>query len=216
MAKKKRKDDAEWDLPEFDEVQYMRTEIRSARAAIVAVLWAVPAALVSWGITLANLAVVAFFAGLGMMFLLKWLVPLVGVETKEWKRRDWLGHGTTFFFSWLAFWILLLNPPFADLTNPHIVSVSVGTGTVGCGGTLYSVPTGTYNLTVSAGDNVGVAGVSANFGGTSSVNLIPKGGILWQTSWAVSGIASVTITARDVNGHVSPACTVTVTPGPAP
>jgi hypothetical protein len=190
--------------------------MRSARAAIAAVLWAVPAALVSWGITLANLAVVAFFAGLGMMFLLKWIVPLVGVDTKEWKRRDWFGHGTTFFFSWLAFWILLLNPPFADLTNPHIVSVSVGQGTVGCGGTLYSVPAATYFLNVSAGDNVGVAGVTADFGGASPVELGPEGGILWKTTWSVSGTASVTITARDVNGHVSPACTVTVTPQPPP
>jgi len=212
VAKKKRKDDPDWEPPEFDEVRFMRTEMRAARAAIVVVLWAVPAALVSWGLTLIGIAVVAFFAGLGMMFLLKWIIPLVRVDTSKYKRKDWLGHGGTFFFSWLAFWILLLNPPFADLTNPAIYAVTVDGRSVGCGGTLSGVSVMVdHPLNVNAGDNVGVADVTVDFGGTP-LSMIHDSGTLWAWPWHVtSSPASATIRAKDVNGHLSDPCKVTVT-----
>ncbi len=215
VAKKKRKEDTDLDLPEFDEVEYMKTEMRSARAAIFAVIWAVPAALVSWGLTIAGIAVVAFFAGLGVMFLLKWIYPLVRVDTSQWKRKDWMGHGITFFFSWLAFWILLLNPPFADLTNPVIAGVAVdGRVVPGTCGTLSGVAAGTHYLNVTAGDNVLVTAVTADFGGGNHVNMTRSGDSLWTYHpWTTAGQASkVTIVARDSNGHLSTPCAVTVNP----
>ncbi len=212
MAKKKRKDEGEWEPPEFDEVEYMKTEMHAARAAIVAVLWAVPSALVSWGLTLGGIAIVAFFAGLGMLFLLKWVYPLVKVNTTQWKRRDWMGHGVTFFFSWLAFWILLLNPPFADLTNPSIASVAVNNRAVGCGGVLANV-TLPLNLTVTAGDNVGVALVTAEFTAGTPLPMTQTSETAWKfNGWRPSASpASVTFQAKDVNGHLSAPCTIRVT-----
>jgi len=213
VAKKKNKrDDPNWEPPEFDEVQFMRTEMRSARAAIVVVLWAVPAALVSWGLTLLGIAVVAFFAGLGMMFLLKWIIPLVRVDTSKYKRKDWLGHGGTFFFSWLAFWILLLNPPFADLTSPAIYAVTVDGRAVGCGAILAGVSVDPHSLNVSAGDNVGIAIVTVEFTTGSPLGMDHVGGTLWTYLWDVpSSPASATIVAKDVNGHLSAPCKVIVT-----
>src|SRR3989442_9326131 len=139
----------------------MKKEMRAAKATIIIVLWTLPAALLSWGLTLAGVAVVAFFAGLGIMFLLKWLLPLLKVGISEYKRKDWIGHGATFFFTWLAFWILLLNPPFADLTNPVILGVTTpGEAWVGCEGTLHPRSV-TVTLNVSAAANVAVARVTA-------------------------------------------------------
>ncbi len=219
VAKKKRKDEAELNLPEFNEVEYMKTEMKAARAAIVAVIWAVPAALVSWGFTIAGIAIVAFFAGLGIMFLLKWIYPLVRVDTSQWKRRDWMGHGVTFFFSWLAFWILLLNPPFSDLTNPVITGVTVdGRAVPNICGALTSVPAGSHYLNVTAGDNVGVGHVTLVFGGGNEIEMAGgPGNPLWTYyPWTTptTGPRTVTIVAKDLNGHLSAPCVVTVTPNP--
>jgi hypothetical protein len=56
---------------------------------------------------------------------------MLGIEVSGFKRRDWMTHGITYFFSWLAFWILLLNPPFGDFTPPTIQAISVSPYYVG-------------------------------------------------------------------------------------
>jgi len=82
VAKKKRKEEPEVEVPDFDEVKFMRGEMRALRVTVLVVLWAIPAALVSWVLTVPPLSVsvVAFFAGIGMLFLLKWVLPILKVD----------------------------------------------------------------------------------------------------------------------------------------
>ena len=210
MAKKKRKEEPEVEVPDFDEVKFMRGEMRALRVTVLVVLWAIPAALVSWVLTVPPLSVsvVAFFAGIGMLFLLKWVLPILKVDISEWKRKDWMGQGSTFFFTWLAVWILLLNAPFADLTPPLIVGVNVGGVPVACGGTVS--PNG-YRaiLNVSVGDNVGVTSVTWQPSGSGANNMNHVGGILWNTSSPVPS-TGITIVAKDANGNAV-VCGITVT-----
>ena len=201
----KRDKSPEWKPPEFDEVEFMHKEMRAAKATILVVLWTVPSALLSFGLTVAGAPIVAFFAGIGMMFLLKWIFPILKVDISAYKRKDWLGHGATFFFSWLAFWILLLNPPFADLTSPMILGVSAtgSGGWVGCGGgPLTGIAGRNVTVNVSASDNVAVAQVTVAAGSTST-NLNHVAGTLWQGPVAFPGAGQMTVTVRDVNGHAS-------------
>src|SRR5207244_2160850 len=65
---------------------------------------------------------------------------LFGFKTESFKRRDWIGHGITYFFSWLAFWIILLNPPFSDHVPPTIQSISVSPYHGGYTGDLACLP----------------------------------------------------------------------------
>ena len=201
MAKKDKA--ADWAPPEFDEVKFMHTEMRAARSTIAVVLWTVPAALLSYGLTVSGVAVVAFFAGIGMMFLLKWILPILRIDVSEYKQKDWLGHGATFFFSWLAFWILLLNPPFADLTSPTIVSVSIDGVPLGCDGGVDTKAGGNNTISVVAGDNVGVTRVAAGI-----LNLTVAGGVWTGTLGPRTGPKD--IVAYDAVGHRSPPCTVNV------
>ncbi|MGQ0797099.1 MAG: hypothetical protein ACT4OI_04435, partial [Methanobacteriota archaeon] len=128
MARRKRKDEEPgWAAPEFDEVEFMRKEISSARMAVFVVAWAVVGALFSFGATVVGLHPLgAFLIGLFMFGGLYFVFPLVGVSVETFKRRDWFGQGGTYFFSWLAFWILLLNQPIADFTAPTIHGITVG------------------------------------------------------------------------------------------
>jgi hypothetical protein len=178
----------------------MKKEMRAAKTTIIVVLWTLPSAILSYGLTLAGVAVVAFFAGIGMMLLLKWIMPLLKVDISEYKRKDWIGHGATFFFSWLAFWILLLNPPFADLTSPVILGVAVDSIAVGCGQN-FNENNLTAALRVRAGDNVAVTLVKAG-----AINLTPQSGV-WIGS--LSG-GRYDIVAYDGAGHASNPCQITI------
>ena len=203
MAKKKRESE-EWKEPEFDEVDFMRKEIRLARGAIVTVLWAVPAALIGYTLTIWNPGLgpaLAFLAGVAMLYLLKWVFPRVGVITGKFKRRDWVGHTASFLFSWLAFWILLLNAPFADLTAPTITAVTVNGMSVSCGGSVAAAQ-GLIVLNVTASDNVGVAGVSFSIG-SNAPNPLSRVGNLWQASFTAITITPVTVVASDTGGRSS-------------
>src|SRR5256885_6411719 len=125
MARRKRKDDTPaWVAPDFDEVGFMRREIEGARAAVATIAWAVVGALVGFALY-SVLPVLAFFGGIAVGFGMYFIFPLLGFKTESFKRRDWIGHGITYFFSWLAFWIILLNPPFSDHVPPTIQSISV-------------------------------------------------------------------------------------------
>ena len=198
MAKKDK--GAEWKPPEFDEIEFMKKEMRAAKTTIIVVLWTLPSAVLSYGLTLAGVAVVAFFAGIGMMFLLKWIFPILKVDISEYKRKDWIGHGATFFFSWLAFWILLLNPPFADLTSPVILGVAVDTIAVGCGQN-FNETNSSAAVQVRAADNVGVTLVKAG-----AVSLTPQSGV-WIGALQVG---RYDIVAYDGAGHASNPCQITI------
>ncbi|TLZ76862.1 MAG: hypothetical protein E6K08_04720 [Methanobacteriota archaeon] len=176
MARRKRKEDEpDWVPPEFDEVGYMRQEIQGAHAAIATIGWAVIGAVVAL-LLYAVLPVLAFFAGIAVGFGMYFVFPLIGINTDGFKRRDWVGHGITYFFSWLAFWILLLNPPFSDHTDPTVQSISVSpyhAGYLGnsshmlsclplLGGSVTAPMAGNDSLYVlfRATDNVGLSDVS--------------------------------------------------------
>lgn len=125
MARRKRKEDeTDWVAPEFDEVTYMRKEIEGGRAALATVGWAIIGAIVSFLLYSVHPGL-AFFAGIAVGFGMYLVLPLTGINIEPFKRRDWFSHGSVYFFSWLAFWILLLNPPFGDFTNPTIQAISV-------------------------------------------------------------------------------------------
>src|SRR5712691_591180 len=167
MARRKRKDDVpDWSPPEFDEVGYMRQEIESARAAVATIAWAAVGALVAFLLTSVHPAL-AFFAGIAVGAGMYFIFPLIGIRTEKFKRRDWTSHGITYFFSWLAFWIILLNPPFGDFVDPTIQAISVSPFTPGYNGTLpclapvdgtVSLPMGTNTsiyVLFRASDNAG-------------------------------------------------------------
>jgi len=172
MARRKRKDETPaWVAPDFDEVGFMRREIEGARAAVATIAWAVVGALVGFALY-SVLPVLAFFGGIAVGFGMYFIFPLIGFKTESFKRRDWIGHGITYFFSWLAFWIILLNPPFSDHVPPTIQSISVSPYHAGYPGDLLCLPpAGSVSMGPSndslyilfrATDNVGLRSVEVH------------------------------------------------------
>ncbi len=132
-AAKKRKgdEDEEFKFPEFDEGEYLRKEIDLAKVTFVTIALSVGVAVLLFAMALEGLAVFAFLLGLVVTFALPRLLkvlPWPKIDLKRLERRDWFGQGAVFLFSWLAFWILLLNVPFADVTPPKVQGVTAANG----------------------------------------------------------------------------------------
>lgn len=147
MARRKRKEEeAIWEPPEFDEVGYMRKEIENAKIALVVIAWAAVGALLAYLFYSLNQLVIGFLIGIFAFGVLYFLLPMIGLPIHGFKRRDWLSHASVYFFSWLAFSILLLNAPFGDHTSPVVGSFEVGSFNAGgnltipASGTLWCIP----------------------------------------------------------------------------
>src|SRR3989442_4183546 len=124
MARRKRKEDEpDWVAPDFDEVGYMRRELEGARAAVATIGWAVIGSLVAFALY-SVLPVLAFFAGIAVGAGMYLVFPLIGIRTEQFKRRDWIGDGSTYFFSSLAFWIILLNTRFSAHLSPQCPTIT--------------------------------------------------------------------------------------------
>ncbi len=212
--RKKKEDDAEFKLPEFSEVDYMRREIQGAKASIMTVILAIPVALVLFAITLSGAVIAAFFLGLALTFLLPRIFkiwPWPKIDVSRFERREWLGHGATFFFSWLAFWILILNVAVVDLTDPVIGGVTVYAGVqtvtiepgVGRQNSVKFVPDNdvVFNLTIQ--ENVALREARITVG-NSTVDLTRLDAARFQRSFQLpAGSYQVEILAVDSSGRTS-------------
>ncbi len=121
VARRKRKDEEpDWVPPEFDEVGFMRKEIENAKIAVVVVGWAAVGAIVAYLLYFYVAPLAGFFVGLLLFGGIYFLLPALGLPISAFKRGDWISRAGTYFFCFLAFFILLLNPPFGDHTSPAV------------------------------------------------------------------------------------------------
>jgi hypothetical protein len=133
MAKKRRKSDEEQEEeyefrpPEFDEKEFIQKELADTRTVIFTVLYAILLGVVAGLLSAADRGFMgpAFLISIAGMFSLPWIYPILGIDSKAFQKRNWLGNIGTFFFTFLAIWILLLNQPFADFAKPTITDATV-------------------------------------------------------------------------------------------
>jgi hypothetical protein len=57
------------------------------------------------------------FAGI---ILLRYIYPFTGVDRESLETKTMIGNFALFFLLFLGLWILFMNPPFSDHTNPSI------------------------------------------------------------------------------------------------
>ena len=158
MARRKRKEEVPvWEPPEFDEVGYMRKEIENAKISLVVIAWAVVGAILAYLFYAFDLAPIGFLLGLLVFGALYFVLPMLGLPIHGFKRRDWASHAMVYFFSFLAFSIILLNAPFGDHTYPEIGSFQAGTFDPG-GSLTVPAPGSMYCYAGTPGSTVTVPG----------------------------------------------------------
>jgi len=132
MAKKRKKDkpepeDYEFRPPDFDEKEFLKKELRDTRSALTTIIYAVSFGMIAGLISMmgTNLAPVAFMVGIAGIVTLKYFYAIAKVDTSEFKKKNWVGNIGTYFFTFLAIWVLMLNMPFSDHAPPSVDSVIV-------------------------------------------------------------------------------------------
>ncbi|MEE9118811.1 MAG: hypothetical protein V3U02_09520, partial [Calditrichia bacterium] len=132
MAKKRKKEKKEegyeFKMPEFDEEEYLKKEVRDAKTFFITFVYAAMIALVSFGLTFVDVAAAVLVGFIAIIFL-RHIYPMLGIDTSLIEKKQWAGNIIMFIFTWLAIWILLSNPPFSDSASPTIDHVEVYYGT---------------------------------------------------------------------------------------
>ncbi|MGA1822253.1 MAG: hypothetical protein ACMUIG_06980 [Thermoplasmatota archaeon] len=115
--------------PEFDETEFLQTENRNAKMIYLSLAVAVVAGLVSFGL----MKLVYLISGDGNLhFMLPVGIPLIffglviylfrrlGIDISNLDWKKWAENGFMYFATWAAIWIISMNPPFSDFSDPVI------------------------------------------------------------------------------------------------
>ncbi|MCD6370754.1 MAG: CvpA family protein [Thermoplasmata archaeon] len=122
--------------PEFDVVEFLKSELKKAKGIIVVFLLAVFIGFISGYIQVLVSTALAAIVGFATLFALKPLLHRLNAEFQ--KRNDWVYAIITFLLIWFLAWTVAINPPFNDVSPPQIRSVEVYNGTAWI--TIYSFP----------------------------------------------------------------------------
>lgn len=132
MAKKRKKDkepqeDYQFVPPDFDEKEFLRKEMRDIRTALLTIVFAVVFGAVAGIIAIASpdFALVGLIIVIAGMVALPTIYRFLRVDTSAFQKKNWAGNFGTFFFTFLAIWVMLMNPPFADHAKPTIEEIVV-------------------------------------------------------------------------------------------
>lgn len=124
--------------PDFDEDAFIHKEMVGFRTTLTLFVAGILAAVVSWGLFIAvDGARVGWLIGMGVFAVffavLKPLYKALRIDISHYKRREWIGSAFLLFFTWLAFWLILINPPVSDFAEPD-VAVYASPGVTETGG----------------------------------------------------------------------------------
>jgi hypothetical protein len=173
MARKKRKvekeeEEYEWVPPEFDEKAFLQKDIKGTRALIVTVLSCLGFAIIGYFVSVSvhwALGFVALFAGI---ILLTFIYPYVGVDRALLERKTIIGNYALFFLLFLGLWVLFLNPPFSDHTDPFIAQPVIW---VEVDGAWTQLTDANRQTLIHAGDPVNITALVTDNGQLSSVQI---------------------------------------------
>jgi len=140
-------------LPKFDKEKYLKKERRNIKITFISFLFGIVMAIVCFGFWAlmgseqGSRWILVLFVGLIDAIFIRYIVQRLGIDLTDFTNKNWLGSYAIYFFSWLIFFIVLVNPPFYDDEAPMIEHI-VLPGMQETGGTV--------GIIAKITDNVGV------------------------------------------------------------
>lgn len=132
MAKKRKKDkkeeeEYEFTPPEFDEKEFLKKEIKDTKVSLMTIAMAVIFGIVAGGIAAINRSLVApaLLIGFGGALSLKYIYEILKIDVSHFQKKNWLGAAGSFFMTFLAVTVLMINVPIADFARPTVDNVIV-------------------------------------------------------------------------------------------
>jgi hypothetical protein len=131
LAKKRRqkiekKEDYIFKPPEYEKSEFIRNELRNAKATLLAFIFAIFMAMISYGfLRLLDDFRVGAVVGLFGIVGLPVIYSSLKIDMAEFEKKTWLGVGAVYIFAWLMISMLIVNPPLTDLAEPQINEISI-------------------------------------------------------------------------------------------
>jgi hypothetical protein len=222
MAKKSKDKDEEEEAcafvpPKFDENEFMQNEIKKGKTTHFTILLGIGMGCLSLGLTAANQKGLAVFFGFLVMVSMKNYFKIVKVDTDFFEKKEWIGAGGTYIFTWVVIWTLLINPPFSDFSSPDIKRIQVFGIDDDDNWTVYKSSNADtlifagedvrINATIT--DNIGVKPESIEMVLDPSIQANVSGPTTWETThlWTLHNVTVgehlISIISEDTNGHTS-------------
>lgn len=219
MAKKRKrqeekKEEREYKPPEFDRLDYIKTEVGISKATMIAALFSIPMALAAMFIVPVGGVAAGFMAGITGIAFVYILLPMVKIDIKPFKWTHWAGIMSTYFLVFLAAWVVLCNPPFNDFASPDIRAVTVSWDggatwanvTATSGSFSFKAPANatTFIIRAQVTDNVelNVNSVMISRGAQPAAMMTQTtNSIIFESTSPVAMFDAFTITASDTNGN---------------
>ncbi|MGA1819851.1 MAG: hypothetical protein ACMUHU_02460 [Thermoplasmatota archaeon] len=112
---------------EFNETEFLQTENKSAKMIYISLGVAVVAGLVSFGIMRILYPfdtglhfTIPLISPVGFAILVVYLFGRFGIDIKELEWKKWLENGFMYILAWFVIWMLSMNPPISDFSDPQI------------------------------------------------------------------------------------------------
>lgn len=201
----KEKEEYEFQMPHFDEEEFISEQKKKARSSFISFGFGILMGIICsavW-VSLGDSSLkwpVTFLLGIcSIGFLIK-IFQFFTIDISTFERKDWLGTGAFYFFTFLAFFIICINPPFYDGSPPVIETFALpGVQEIG----------GHTVLTAKITDNVGLSETNIEIftpsGATINGSLINDGGHMYfydfMNTENISGIFTYRIISKDSNGN---------------
>lgn len=137
MAKKRKKEKEaeekyEFVPPEFDEKQFLRDEMKATKRVVLIVLYGV-----LFGVLAAIVTAMERNGYFGLIMLIigavfiRYFMQTMKIDVSKLTKRNWAESAMYFFFTFLAIWVLAVNPPFFDYVSPEIKNITLSVGYTG-------------------------------------------------------------------------------------
>jgi hypothetical protein len=199
---KEKNDDYEFTIPDFDEKEFIQREKRKARTYFLSFAFGIIMGILShfaWrGISPSYRWALTFLLAIASIGFLAKLLQIFKVDISQLNKKEWFGTIAFYFFTWLAIFIISINPPFYDASGPEIDGISIP---------LVQEAGGNILIVAKVTDNMGVDKVVINISdGTDWQNYImDKNDLTYSYQyWANdTGLYTYIISADDDNGHNS-------------
>jgi len=124
-SKRKQKDmkqEAPFQLEEFDEKEYLEEQLRIGKGVFISMAWAVvvgAATFFVFNMFQDNWKYI-FIPGFFGMLALYVILPKFAVDLSVIPKKSWFNFVFSFGLTWLAVVVLSLNPPFSDFSDPSL------------------------------------------------------------------------------------------------
>ena len=160
-SKRKQKDmkaDVPFELPEFNEKEYLEEQLKIGKGVFISIIWAVIAGVLTYFVYTLYPEDwrYIFIAGIIGLSSLYFIMPTFKVDLKSIPKKSWFNFVFAYGLTWLAVVIIAVNPPFSDISDPTLENLTLENQEYNPG--MYENSTPTVQVRARIKDNYKVSG----------------------------------------------------------